>query len=289
VLPLSCWELFVFNYKNMAQRRMFSQKIVGSDAFIEMPVSARELYFQLGMYADDDGFINPKKIIRMIGASDDDLKILIGKRFVLPFENGVVVIKHWQINNMIRKDFYQPTIYIEQKSSLILNENKSYTENVNKMLTNCKHNIIKLNKIKLNNITETSSEKKQIKEKTKIQEIVDYFFLLKGWNEDSSKKIIYSRYVKPAKDLLELCDGNLNGAKKRLEIIKNWANSQELDWGIETVFKRWHDLDKLPQEKEKKPFINGNRAYQKGEKWFLILPNGEHKEFIGDRKEIEYK
>jgi hypothetical protein len=112
----------------MAQRRMFSQKIVGSDAFIEMPVSARELYFQLGMYSDDDGFINPKKIIRMVNASEDDLKVLIAKRFVLPFENGVVVIKHWQINNLIRKDFYQPTIYIEQKKQLKIKENKSYTE-----------------------------------------------------------------------------------------------------------------------------------------------------------------
>lgn len=142
----------------MAQRRMFSQKIVGSDAFIDMPVSARELYFQLGMYSDDDGFINPKKIIRMIGASEDDLKILSAKRFVLPFENGVVVIKHWQINNMIRKDFYQPTIYLKEKSSLILKENKSYTENVNTMLTECLPNIIKLNKINTNKIADISEQ-----------------------------------------------------------------------------------------------------------------------------------
>lgn len=142
----------------MALRRMFSQKIVGSDAFIDMPVSARELYFQLGMYADDDGFINPKKIIRMIGASEDDLKILIGKRFVLTFENGVIVIKHWKINNMIRKDFYQKTIYEEQKKCLMLNENNSYTENVNSLLTDCKHNIIKLNLNKLNNNIDSSQQ-----------------------------------------------------------------------------------------------------------------------------------
>lgn len=276
----------------MAQRRMFSQKIVGSDAFIEMPVSARELYFQLGMYADDDGFINPKKIIRMMGSSDDDLRILASKRFVLPFENGVVVIKHWQINNMIRKDFYQPTIYEEQKKCLILKENKSYTENVNSMLTDCKHNIIKLNKNKLNNNTEKISDKLQIiKEKTKIQEIVDYFFELKEWNKEKliENKIIYSRYVKPAKELLGLCEDNIEIAKKRLDIIKNWANSQELEWTIETVFKRWFDLEKLPQEKEKKPYIENNRAYQKGSKWFIIMPNGEHKEFIGDKNSIIYK
>jgi hypothetical protein len=132
----------------MAQRRMLSQKIVGSDAFLEMPVSARELYFQLGMYADDDGFINPKKIIRMVSASDDDIKMLIAKRFVLPFENGVIVIKHWLINNLVRKDFYQPTNYLEQKQTLFLKENGSYTENpINGkplMLTKCKQNVNKM-------------------------------------------------------------------------------------------------------------------------------------------------
>lgn len=112
----------------MAQRRMFSLKIVSSDAFLDMPSSSRELYFQLGMYADDDGFVNPKKVIRMIGASDDDLKILIGKRFVLQFQNGVVVIKHWLINNLVRKDFYQETVYVEEKKLINTKENKAYTE-----------------------------------------------------------------------------------------------------------------------------------------------------------------
>lgn len=120
----------------MAQRRMFSPKIVASDAFLEMPTSSRELYFQLGMYADDDGFVNPRKIVRMIGASEDDLKVLIAKRFVIPFENGVVVIKHWAINNLIRKDWYQETIYQEQKKLLKTKENGAYTELVNETVNN---------------------------------------------------------------------------------------------------------------------------------------------------------
>lgn len=111
----------------MAQRRMFSQKIVGSDAFLEMPTSTRELYFQLGMYADDDGFVNPKKIMRMIGASDDDLRMLIAKRFVLPFETGIIVVKHWRTNNQIRGDRYAETEYKREKSMLRLNENDAYT------------------------------------------------------------------------------------------------------------------------------------------------------------------
>ncbi len=112
---------------------MFSLKIVGSDAFLEMPTSARELYFQLGMYADDDGFVNPRKIMRMIGSSEDDIKVLISKRFVLPFDNGVVVIKHWLINNLVRKDFYQETMYLDQKKTLEIKANKAYTNNVNNL------------------------------------------------------------------------------------------------------------------------------------------------------------
>ena len=111
----------------MAERRMFAKTIIDSDAFLDMPTSARLLYYDLSMRADDDGFINsPKKIIRMTGASDDDLKVLIAKKFVIPFENGIVVIKHWLIHNYIRKDTYNETQYKEQKAMLTLDENKSY-------------------------------------------------------------------------------------------------------------------------------------------------------------------
>lgn len=153
----------------MSQRRMFSPKIVGSDAFLEMPVSARELYFQLGMYADDDGFINPKKIVRMIGASEDDIKVLIAKRFVLPFENGVVVIKHWAINNLIRKDFYRETIYTEERLLLTTKENGAYTEGkkeiVNKNVTNRSRRLGKdrLGKVRtVNPVSEQSSPVKEL-------------------------------------------------------------------------------------------------------------------------------
>lgn len=147
----------------MAQRRMFSLKIVSSDAFLDMSVSARELYFQLGMYADDDGFINPKKIVRLVGASDDDLRMLLAKRFLLPFESGVVVIKHWAINNQLRKDFYQPTLYTDEKKLLFIKDNKAYTDrkqSVNKMLTTRKHSIdkISIDKIRLKDTDTTSKE-----------------------------------------------------------------------------------------------------------------------------------
>lgn len=111
----------------MAERRMFAKTIIDSDAFIDMPTSARLLYYDLAMRADDDGFVNsPKKIIRMTGASDDDLSVLILKKFIIPFESGVVVIKHWRIHNYIRKDTYNETAYKDEKSTLILDENKAY-------------------------------------------------------------------------------------------------------------------------------------------------------------------
>lgn len=114
---------------------MFSPAIVESDAFLDMPVSSQALYFHLGMHADDDGFVNPKRIMREVGVAEDDLKVLVAKRFVLPFENGVVVIKHWRINNLIRKDWYKETMYLEEKKQLAVKENGSYTEAVNISLT----------------------------------------------------------------------------------------------------------------------------------------------------------
>ena len=113
----------------MAERRMFAKTIIDSDAFIDMPLSTQALYFHLSMRADDDGFINnPKKIQRMVGASDDDLKVLVMKRFIIPFESGIVVIKHWKIHNYIQKDRYKPTVYAEEKKLLETKDNGSYTE-----------------------------------------------------------------------------------------------------------------------------------------------------------------
>ena len=94
---------------------MFAKTIIDSDAFLDMPQSTQLLYFHLSMRADDDGFINnPKKIQRMIGCSEDDLKILITKKFIITFESGVIVIKHWKIHNYIRNDRYKETTYKEE-------------------------------------------------------------------------------------------------------------------------------------------------------------------------------
>ena len=113
----------------MAERRMFSKTVIDSDAFIEMPLSSQALYFHLSMRADDDGFVNnPKRIRNDVGASEDDLKLLIAKRFVIAFESGVIVIKHWRIHNYIQSDRYKPTVYLKERSTLMVCENKAYTE-----------------------------------------------------------------------------------------------------------------------------------------------------------------
>ncbi|MFS1040712.1 MULTISPECIES: replisome organizer [Enterococcus] len=112
----------------MAERRMFAKTIIDSDAFLDMPLSTQALYFHLSMRADDDGFINnPKKIQRMVGCGDDDLKLLMAKRFILVFESGVIVIKHWKIHNYIRNDRYKPTLYQDEKALLADKDNKAYT------------------------------------------------------------------------------------------------------------------------------------------------------------------
>lgn len=111
----------------MANKRMFAKTIIDSDAFLDMPLSTQALYFHLSMRADDDGFINnPKKISRMIGCGEDDLKLLIAKKFLLNFESGVVVIKHWLIHNTLRKDRHTPTNYQDELKQLTQKENGSY-------------------------------------------------------------------------------------------------------------------------------------------------------------------
>lgn len=112
----------------MAQRRMFSSKVVDTDRFLDMPASTQLLYFHLGMRADDDGFISsPRKITASVGSSADDMKLLITKGYIIAFDSGVCVITDWKQNNYLQKDRYTPTIYQEEKSQLAVDANGSYT------------------------------------------------------------------------------------------------------------------------------------------------------------------
>lgn len=113
----------------MAERRMFHTSVVESDSFLDMPTSAQALYFHLGMYADEDGFVNgPRRIALLIGAGPDDLRLLISKRFLLEFENGVVVVKHWRMANSLKNDRVRLPRYPELAAKIYIKQNRSYTD-----------------------------------------------------------------------------------------------------------------------------------------------------------------
>ena len=118
----------------MAERRMFAKSVIDSDLFLEMPATTQMLYFHLAMRADDDGFVgNPKRIMRMVGASEDDMKVLLAKQFILAFDTGVIVIRHWRLHNLIKSDRYKETLYIEEKSRLTMDETKVYRSTNNQV------------------------------------------------------------------------------------------------------------------------------------------------------------
>jgi hypothetical protein len=142
-----------------------------------------------------------------------------------------------------------------------------------------------------------SIKEENINNKNNIAEVVNYFFSLKGWdNKDkdfySKNKIVYSRYVKPAKQLLQLCDSSLDEAKICLQKVAEWAKSRNLDWGIETVFKKWYEIDSL-SPKEKKPYYKGKRIFQRveGGRWYVVGSDGNIKELgiLPKKEEIEWR
>ena len=120
----------------MARKRMFSLLVVDTDEFLDMPSSTQSLYYHLGMRADDDGFVaSPKKIVKLVNCSNDDLKLLIAKGFIIPFDSGIIAIRHWKLNNDLKKDRYTPTIYLNEKSTLKVNKNKVYSIDGNNLET----------------------------------------------------------------------------------------------------------------------------------------------------------
>lgn len=217
----------------MAERRMFSKTIIDSDAFLDMPLSTQVLYFHLSMRADDDGFINnPKKIQRMVGCNQDDITLLIAKRFVIPFESGVCVIKHWRIHNYIRTDRYKETPYQEEKSQLILKDNNSYTLS-NEVTTvgipggipggvqhehQCETQV-RLGKDRLGKDNNTIS--KDIVSSTKVQPIIE------AWNSLGLQKIIS---INQNTNRYKLLNARLNehGIENVLKAIENIKNSSFL-------------------------------------------------------------
>ena len=210
----------------MAERRMFAKTIIDSDAFLDMPLSTQALYFHLSMRADDDGFINnPKKIQRMVGCNQDDITLLIAKRFVIPFESGVCVIKHWRIHNYIRTDRYKETPYQEEKSQLILKDNNPYTLSNEMTIIGIPSGIpdgvqngyqcetqVRLGKDRLGKDNNTIS--KDIVSSTKVQPIID------SWNSLGLQKLVA---INPNTNRYRLLNARIKeyGLDKVLEAIEN--------------------------------------------------------------------
>lgn len=157
----------------MSERRMISRKIVDTDGFMDMPITARLLYYELNWRADDDGFVSsPKKILRSTGCSDDDLKILIAKQFVIPFESGIVLIRDWRIHNYIQKDRYHPTIYGEEKAQVIVENNGMYTkciQGVHEMDTE-----VRLGKVRLGKERIEEGDKSPRFLQPSVEDVADY-------------------------------------------------------------------------------------------------------------------
>ena len=235
----------------MAERRMFAKTIIDSDAFLDMPMSTQALYFHLSMRADDDGFINnPKRIQRMIGASDDDLKLLIAKSFIIVFESGVVVIKHWKIHNYIRNDRYKPTLYLEEKALLAENENKEYTEADNPGIPNgyqrdTQDSIVKDNIVKYN-IDEGSrgEEETTPAPAPTLNEINDYIY---NHNLSVNPSKFFSYYNK-----------------------RNWLTNKgnSVDW--KAKIQEWDFDDKQKAEANSKPEQHSNPFLALAEKENLL-------------------
>lgn len=251
----------------MAQKRMFTMKIVDSDAFLDMPVSAQLLYFHLGMRADDDGFVDrPKRIMKDIGVNEDDLKILIAKKFILTFDNGLLVIKHWRMHNTLSKNRYHETQYLEEKRMLLLKNNGAYSLTTGKPIDDTKllemserQSVKQSNKIdeqKTNNrrtIDEQKTnadiglgldidielDKDKEKEKEKYNKLIvskdticqtDVRRVIEEWNKLQEVGINPIRYIKPSSKRYQLLKGRIReyGIDEVLNAINNVRNSDFL-------------------------------------------------------------
>ena len=238
----------------MAERRMFAKTIIDSDAFLDMPLSTQALYFHLSMRADDEGFINnPKKIQRMVGSSEDDLKLLTAKRFILAFDSGVIVIKHWKLHNYIRSDRFKPTMYLEEKSQLITKENKAYSVGMTVGIPEADHldTQVRLGKVRLGKVSKdilSSSDEQDdtpnLKE-TNLDKLKTYFELI--WTEypksrRKDKKKCFTRYKNALKDG-DSHEDILAGLMRYKKEISNKQTANEFIRLSSTWFnnKNWND------------------------------------------------
>lgn len=218
----------------MADRRMISKQIIDSDVFLDMPQSSQNLYFHLNIRADDEGFVNnPKKIMRVVNSSQNDLEILLDKHYLLDFGTGVVVIKHWKLHNAIRLDRMKPTLYQEEKNQLDEKKNGSYTwsrTNGNQPTTKCPPSIgeVRLGEV---NIEKSVPKRKSFSPDLSFIDNDDWRRLYQEWV--SNKKSPFKKQVgvhKGYTELLNLSNENIETAQKIIDksLANNWSGLFEL-------------------------------------------------------------
>lgn len=212
----------------MARKRMFDKDIINQDSFFDLPMDAKALYFLLGMEADDEGFVSPKKVLRLYGGTEDSLKVLATKNYIIPFKSGVIVITDWKRNNYIQKDRLKPTIYQQEKEQLSYDEEtQKYIclSNVKQVLNDCSTNVnidkIRLDKIRLD---KNSREKEKYFENEEVNNIFIEFLQqrkkLKAINSDRAIKILVNKLNEYDDDI----------KKKMIEqsILNSWKGIFEL-------------------------------------------------------------
>ncbi len=273
----------------MADKRMFSLSVVDTDWFLDLPLSTQALYFHLNMRADDDGFVDaPNSIVRKIGASKNDFDLLVAKRYVLRFESGIIVIKHWRMHNTIQKDRYHPTQFQEELNLLSIKDNKSYTDNkciqnVSKVDTDCIQNVSSGLDLGLDIDKDLVLEKENIKEKnpggtspldtpTNIKhkygeygwvKLTDkqYETLCKDFNKDLIDRVITKL------DEYMQSNGNKNKYKDcnlviRKAIRENWfkVNDEEFTSQSKRTIE-WEEA--IPNQSKKRAAATNNSPYAK--------------------------
>lgn len=234
----------------MAQRRMFSKQITDTDAFLDMPATAQNLYFHLNMHADDDGFLgNAKTIRRMVGASEDDLKVLVAKQFILVFPDGVAVIRDWHIHNYIQKDRYHPTVYDRDKEQLQLTSSKRYEIKKKKVDTPCIQDVNKLDtEVRLG---KSKSKSKSINSSTKVEPPIPYKEIIQYLNQKTG-----AHYRPSSKANQKLIKARWNEGYK-LKDFKTVIDNQAYSWQ-NTKFWKYMRPETLFAPSKFEGYLNAN-------------------------------
>lgn len=241
----------------MAERRMFAKTIIDSDAFLDMSLSTQALYFHLSMRADDDGFVNnPKKIQRMIGCGDDELKMLVAKKFIIPFESGVCVIKHWRIHNYIQKDRYKETVYKDEKSHLMLKENNAYRyvdteciQDVSKLETQVRLGKERIGKDSLE-LGESSLEEDSIRKEKKKSE---FDLLIENYTDDLDLRNTIYEFIKMRKAIkAAMTSKALKLMLSKLDKLSSGDIDKKFKILEQSIMNSWKGLFELKNENGQK-------------------------------------